>query len=118
MEFLERAPKKSNFLRTWYLLRGSKIRNLINRGGCQGAFHVVNPQNLQREIELILGVATYILLPWRGGATLFCFLGVVAQLYFALHGVIIGVTLFTIITNDFILVFYCQSHIENTKLYT
>ena len=41
----------------------------------QGAFHVVNPEDLRREIELLLGVAAYSLLPWRGGAssTLFCF---------------------------------------------
>ena len=39
----------------------------------QGAFHVVNREDLQREIELLLGVAAYSLLPWRGGATLFCF---------------------------------------------
>ena len=28
---------------------------------------------LRREIELLLGVGAYSLLPWRGGATLFCF---------------------------------------------
>ena len=39
----------------------------------QGAFHVVNREDLRREIELLLGVAAYSLLPWRGGATLFCF---------------------------------------------
>ena len=39
----------------------------------QGAFHVVNPEDLRREIELLLGVAAYSLLPWRGGTTLFCF---------------------------------------------
>ena len=38
----------------------------------QGAFHVVNPEDLRREIKLLLGVAAYSLLPWRGGATLFC----------------------------------------------
>ena len=59
---------------------------------CQGAFHVVNREDLRREIELLLGVAAYSLLPLRGGATL--------------HGVNVGVTaLFTIITNDFILVY-------------
>ena len=41
---------------------------------CQGAFHVVNPADLRREIELLLGVAAYSLLPWRGGATVFCFI--------------------------------------------
>ena len=40
---------------------------------CQGAFHVVNAEDLRREIESLLGVAAYSLLPWRGGATLFCF---------------------------------------------
>ena len=40
----------------------------------QGAFHVVNPEDLRREIELLLGVAAYSLLPWRGGATVFCFI--------------------------------------------
>ena len=39
----------------------------------QGAFHVVNPEDLRREIKLLFGVAAYSLLPWRGGATLFCF---------------------------------------------
>ena len=39
----------------------------------QGAFHVVNCEDLRREIELLLGVAVYGLVPWRGGATLFCF---------------------------------------------
>ena len=39
----------------------------------QGAFHVVNREDLRREIELLLGVAAYSLRPWRGGATLFCF---------------------------------------------
>ena len=38
----------------------------------QGAFHAVNSEDLRREIELLLGVAAYSLLPWRGGATLFC----------------------------------------------
>ena len=40
----------------------------------QGAFHVVNPEDLRREIELLLGVAAYSLLPWRNGATVFCFI--------------------------------------------
>ena len=40
---------------------------------CQGAFHVVNPEDLRREIESLLGVAAYSLLPWRAGATIFCF---------------------------------------------
>ena len=40
----------------------------------QGAFHVVNPEDLRHEIELFLGVAAYSLLPWRGGATVFCFI--------------------------------------------
>lgn len=62
----------------------------------QGAFHVVNPEDLRREIKLLLGVAAYSF-----------FLGVVAQLYFALHGVNVGVAaLFTIVTNDFILISY------------
>ena len=39
----------------------------------QGAFHVVNPEDLRREIESLIGVAAYSLLPWRGGATIFCF---------------------------------------------
>ena len=39
----------------------------------QGAFHVVNAEDLRREIESLLGVAVYSLLPWRGGATIFCF---------------------------------------------
>ena len=39
----------------------------------QGAFHVVNREDLRREIELLLGVAAYSLLPLGGGATLFCF---------------------------------------------
>ena len=39
----------------------------------QGAFHVVNREDLMREIELLLGVEAYSLRPWRGGATLFCF---------------------------------------------
>ena len=39
----------------------------------QGAFHAVNPEDLQREIELLLGIAAYSLLPWCGGANLFCF---------------------------------------------
>ena len=56
----------------------------------QGAFHVVD---LWREIELLLGVAAYSLLPLRDGATIF-------------YSVNVGVTaLFTIITNDFILVY-------------
>ena len=48
---------------------------LIGGGGriCQCAFHVVNPEDLRREIELLLGVAAYSLLSLRGGATLFCF---------------------------------------------
>ena len=40
----------------------------------QGAFHVVNPEDLRREIKSLLGVAAYGLLPWRGGATLFRFI--------------------------------------------
>ena len=40
---------------------------------CQGAFHVVNPEDLRREIELLLGVAAYSLLYRCVGATLFCF---------------------------------------------
>ena len=43
------------------------------RSTTQGAFHVVNPEDLRREIESLLGVAAYSLLPWRGGATIFCF---------------------------------------------
>ena len=39
----------------------------------QDAFHVVDPEDLWREIELLLCVAAYSLLPWRGCATLFCF---------------------------------------------
>ena len=39
----------------------------------QGAFHVVNREDLRREIELLLSVAAYSLLPFRGGATIFCF---------------------------------------------
>ena len=39
----------------------------------QCAFHVVNREDLRREIELLLGVAAYSLLLLRGGATLFCF---------------------------------------------
>ena len=39
----------------------------------QGAFHVVNRKDLRHEIELLLGVVAYRLLPWRGSATLFCF---------------------------------------------
>ena len=42
-------------------------------GTSQGAFHVVNREDLRREIELLLGVEAYSLRPWRGGATLFCF---------------------------------------------
>ena len=61
----------------------------------QGAIHVVNPEDLRREIELLLGVAAYSLLPWRGGTTLFCF---TRRKY-------VCVTAFTIITNDFILVY-------------
>ena len=37
----------------------------------QGAFHVLNPEDLRREIKSLLGVAAYGLLPWCGGATLF-----------------------------------------------
>ena len=44
-----------------------------NRMFAQGAFHVVNPEDLRREVELLLGVAAYSLLPWHGGTTLFCF---------------------------------------------
>ena len=40
---------------------------------CQGAFHVVNLKDLWCEIELLLGMEAYTLLPWRGGATIFCF---------------------------------------------
>ena len=40
----------------------------------QGAFHVANPEDIRCEIELLLAVAAYNLLPWRGGATLFCFM--------------------------------------------
>ena len=39
----------------------------------QGAFHVVSREDLRREIELLLGVAAYSLLPLRDGATIFCF---------------------------------------------
>ena len=39
----------------------------------QGAFHVVNSEDLRHEIELLLGIAAYSLLPLHGGATLFCF---------------------------------------------
>ena len=46
---------------------------ILHHDACQGAFHVVNREDLRREIELLLGVAAYSLLPWRGGATLFCF---------------------------------------------
>ena len=82
---------------------------LLIRHDFQGAFHVVNPEDLRREIELLLGVAAYSLLPWRGGATLFWFI----------RRNCVGMTaLFTINTNDFTLVSYCQSHIKNTKLYT
>ena len=31
------------------------------------------PCSKAHEIELLLGIAAYSLLPWRGGATLFCF---------------------------------------------
>ena len=43
--------------------------------GHQAAFHVVNREDLRREIELelLLGVAANSLRPWRGGATLLCF---------------------------------------------
>ena len=51
---------------------GSRCANFRQEGN-QGAFHVVNPEDLRREIELTLGVAAYSLLPLRGGATLFCF---------------------------------------------
>ena len=37
------------------------------------SMYIVNPEDLRREIELLLGVAAYSLLPWRRGATLFCF---------------------------------------------
>ena len=45
----------------------------LKRYLAQGAFHVVNREDLRREIELLLGVAAYSLRLWRGGATLFCF---------------------------------------------
>ena len=35
----------------------------------QGAFHEVNQEDLRREIELLLGIAAYSLLPWRSAAT-------------------------------------------------
>ena len=70
--------------------------DLQERYGNQGAFHVVNPEDLRREIELPLGIER---------RTVYS-LGVAAEFYFTLHGVNVGVTaLYTIITNDFILVY-------------
>ena len=51
----------------------SSLYSSVQVAVIQGAFHVVNPEDLRREIELTLGVAAYSLLPLRGGATLFCF---------------------------------------------
>ena len=55
------------------LSRGNSCSNATNCKILQGAFHVVNREDLRREIEFLLGVAAYSLLPWRVGATLFCF---------------------------------------------
>ena len=56
-----------------FLESTNRIRDIGSWIYCQGAFHVVNREDLRREIELLLGVAAYSLRPWRGGATLFCF---------------------------------------------
>ena len=84
----------------------------------QGAFHVVNREDLRREIELLLGIAAYSLLPWRGGTTLFCFTRrKCQQRYLQLLQIILysftDVNL-TFIANGN----YCESHIKNTKLFT
>ena len=39
----------------------------------QDALHAVNPEDLLHKIELLLGIAAYSLLPWFGGAIIFCF---------------------------------------------
>ena len=83
----------------------------------QGAFHVVNREDLRLEIELLLSVAAYSLLSWRGGATLFCFTWRKCRRYLQLLQMILysftDVNL-TFIANGN----YCESHIKNTKLYT
>ena len=71
--------KHADFLMLLHKLRSNspcKCTSLKISGQvvCQGAFHVVNPADLRREIELLLGVAAYSLLPWCGGATVFCFI--------------------------------------------
>ena len=57
-------------LSTITLVKGNRSKRGPNEPQC--AFHVVNPEDLRREIELLLGVAAYSLLPWLGSATVFC----------------------------------------------
>ena len=65
--------KDSGFLSKGFSIL-AKICVVIHFIVGQGAFHVVNPEDLRREIKSLLGVAAYGLLPWRGGATLFRFI--------------------------------------------